>query len=111
MSMATLTAQTISRSGLKPAYVSANSGGDGFANTGNEFVHVKNSDSSSHTVTIATPSTVDGLAVADRTVVVPAGEERMIGPFPTSTYSDTNGYVQLTYSSVTSTTIAVLTTV
>lgn len=109
--MATLTAQTIIRSGLKPTYGSTASNGDKFENTGNEFVHIKNTDTSSHTVTVATSATVDGLAVADRAVAIPASEERMIGPFPTSVYNDSDGFVQLTYSSVTSMTIAVLTAV
>ncbi|MBU0846543.1 hypothetical protein KKH23_05085 [Patescibacteria group bacterium] len=106
--MATLTAQTISRSGLKAVYSVAASGGDEFANTGSEFIHVKNDDGSSHTVTIETVATVDGLAVADRDLAVPAGEDRMIGPFPTGTYNDSDGKAQLTYDAVTSVTIAVL---
>jgi hypothetical protein len=106
--MATLTVQNIVRAGLEPSYDAAAAGGDEFANTGDEFIHVKNGDGSSHTVTIETPATVDGLAVADRDVAIPAGEERMIGPFPGSTYNDGDGMVQLTYDGVTSVTLAVL---
>lgn len=106
--MATLSAQTISRSGLTPSYASAESGGDEFANTGTEFIHIKNGDGSSHTVTIVTSATVDGLAVEDRAVAVPAGEERMIGPFPTSSYNDSSGNVALSYDAVTSVTIAII---
>jgi hypothetical protein len=46
------------------------------------FLHVKNGDGSPHTATITTPNTVDGLAVSDLAVTIPAGEERIIGPFP-----------------------------
>ena len=60
------------------------------------------------TVTIATALTVDGLAVADRTVEVTGTEDRMIGPFPKSTYNDAAGKVQLSYDAVASLTIAVI---
>ena len=52
--------------------------------------------------------TVDGLAVADRTVEVTGTEDRMIGPFPKSTYNDAAGKVQLSYDAVASLTIAVI---
>lgn len=105
--MATLSVQQIVRTGLSPSLVAADSEGDEFANTGREFVHVKNGDASPHTVTIVTPVTVDDLAVADRDVVVPAGEERMIGPLPTATYNTAGGVVQMTYDAVASVTIGV----
>ena len=41
-------------------------------------------------------------------VAVPAGEERLIGPFPKAAFNDANNKVQLTYSSHTGLTIAVL---
>ena len=106
--MADITAQTISRDGLNPTYASAASGGDAFVNTGVEFIHIKNGDVSAKTLTIVTQATVDSQAVADRTVSIPAGEERLVGPFPGSTYNDSDVKVQLTYSDVTSVTIAVL---
>jgi len=106
--MADLAVVTISRNGLEATYNTAAGGGDAFINTGNEFVHIKNDDASSKDITFATPAEVDGLAVADRVVSIPAGEDRMIGPFPASTYNDTAGKVQITYSAVTSVTIAVI---
>ena len=106
--MATLTAQEIDRDGLNPSFAACDAAGDEFANLGVEFIHVKNGDVSAHTVTIETSRTVDGLAVADRDVAIPAGEERLIGPFPKQTYDDADGKVQLTYDAVTSVTIAVI---
>jgi len=106
--MATLAAEQIVRAGLSPTFNAAAGGGDEFVNTGNEFIHVKNGHSGSQDVVIETPATVDGLAVADRTVSVPNGEERIIGPFPVATYNDVAAKVQLTYSGVTLLTIAVL---
>lgn len=106
--MATLTVQAISRAGLEPTLQAAASGGDQFANTGREFVRIDNGGGSAVTVTVTTPQTVDGLAVADRTVSVPAGETRLVGPFPTANYNDASGRVQLAYSGVTSVTVAAL---
>jgi len=108
MAASEITIQPISRSGLTPSYEAANADGNYFANSGNEFFHVKNGDSSPHTVTIQTPNTVDGLEIADRVVTVPATSEKMIGPFPAGTYNDGSGNVNLSYDDITSMTIAVL---
>lgn len=41
------------------------------------------------TISIETPATVDGLAVADRTHTIAAGRTaELIGPFPVDTYGD-----------------------
>lgn len=106
--MANLSVETIIRNGLNPTFNAAAGGGDEFANTGKEFIHLKNGDGSPMTVTIVTQITVDAQAVGDRAVVVGAGEERIIGPFPSAEYNDSGGLVQLTYSAVTSLTVAVL---
>ncbi len=109
--MATLPVQDITRSGLNPSYVAASVSGDEFANDGSVYPEVVNGSGVSVTVTIVSQSTDDGLAVADRTVVVPAGERRKIGPFPKATYNVTSGAsagrVQMTYSAVTSVTVGV----
>ena len=106
--MATLTAQLIARAGLTPSYAACTAEGDEFVNTGSEFIHIKNGHSATQIVTIATPRTVDGLAVAERTVSILATSEQLIGPFPAGTYNDSAGKVQLTYDAVVSLTIAVL---
>lgn len=99
--MATLTVQTVTRSGLSPSFTAASAGGDAFPNAGNVFHVVKNGDSSAHTVTYVTQATEDGLEIADREVAIPAGEERWTGPFPKETYNDGTGHVQVTYDGVT----------
>lgn len=103
--MSVLTVQQIARSGLDPSYASAAGGGDTVPNDEKTFLHVKNGGGSSITVTIQTPGTVDSLAITDRAVSVPNGEERMIGPFPASYYGST---LTLSYSDVTSVTIAAI---
>lgn len=106
--MAAINAQVVTRSGLAPSYAAASAGGDYFQNSGSEVLHVKNGSGSSVTVTIITQATVDGMAVTDRTVAVPAGADRMIGPFPAGTYNDGDGRVQITYSATTSVTVGVI---
>jgi hypothetical protein len=108
--MATLTVATAVRTtnGVNLVGVSAAGGGDVFPNTGSEVVVIKNGSGSPITLTVVTPATVDGLAVADLTASIGAGETRMVGPFPTAVYSDGSGNVSLTYSAVTTVTLAVV---
>jgi hypothetical protein len=69
---------------------------------------IKNGGGSGITLTVVTPVTVDGLAVADLTATIGAGETRMVGPFPPGTYSDASNNVNLSYSAVTSVNVAVV---
>lgn len=108
--MATLTPVQGSRSGLivNSGLTAASSGGDQFANTEREQFIIKNGDGSDHTVTFVSQQTVDGQAVADKTVNVVAGDVMAFGPFPAGTFNDTGGNVQVTYSAVTSVTVKVI---
>lgn len=106
--MAVLTVQSVSRSGLEATYASCAVGGDTFVNSGYEIIHIKNGHSGAQTVTITTPATTYGLAIADPAVEVTAGEERFIGPFPPAVFNGASDTVSLTYSGVTSLTIAIL---
>jgi len=57
-------------------------------NDGRVFLVARNSAATTtRNVTIQTPGTVDGLAVADRVVAVPISSSKYIGPFPTATYN------------------------
>lgn len=111
--MATLSVEEISESGLDATYNSAESGGDDFVNDSSNriFLHVKNGDSSSHTVTVsAIASSVDipgygAMSKDDVSVSIPAGEDRFIGPFPRFAFGNTPS---ITYDAVTSMTVAVM---
>ncbi|WP_228979716.1 hypothetical protein [Streptomyces sp. DH12] len=104
--MADLSAQRMTLGGLQPTYAAAAGGGD-TAPIGNDIVlHVKNGDASPHTVTIATPGTVGGLAVADASQVIDAGDEAFI-PLR-SVYRGPDGRAAISYDGVTSVTVAVL---
>jgi hypothetical protein len=104
--VALLTTQTIAATGLTPAYASASGGGDTVRVVRNLFLHVKNGGGSSITVTLATPGTVDGLAIADRAVTVANGAESMI-PI-TDVYRASSGLASISYSGVTSVTVAAI---
>lgn len=102
--MAALAQQLIDADGLTPAYVAAAGGGDTVIAGATSFVHVKNASGGSITVTLVTPGTVSGLAIADRPVAVGAGAEAMITVG--DEYRDpTTGRASLTYSGVTTLTI------
>lgn len=105
--MATLTVQTTPITGAADlTMASAAGGGDEFVNDGKTFFVINNGGGAQITVTFATPQTVEGLAVADGALTVDAGEIGMAGPFPTRTFNDSDGKAQITYSAVTSVTVA-----
>lgn len=111
--MAVLTVVSAKRSanGNDLVGVAAAAGGDSFVNSGQEVVVLKNASAGIITVTVPTPVTVDGLAVADLTAAIGVGETRLLGPFPPAWYNDTGlggGSVNMTYSGVTTLTVNVV---
>ncbi len=89
MARTVLTVQDVVRTGLAPSYAAGDSAnGHSFDNEGhNVFLQVKNADASPINVTIITPGTVDGHAIADLVVSIPATTgDKMIGPFPAAVY-------------------------
>lgn len=112
MARTALSAQFPSRSGLNATYTAPSGTGAGegikFTNTGIEVVHVKNADSNPTTITVITPNTVDGQAIGDRSVTVPAASERFLGGWPTSTYNNSDDSVYMEFSNVTAVTCAVI---
>lgn len=113
--MATLTRQKIVSSGLAASYGSAAAGGDVVDNSdGKTVLHVKNAGGGSINVTITAQDTsVDAagygtITVSNLVVAVPAGAERFIGPFPKRAFNNASKQIAITYSGVTSVTIAAL---
>lgn len=106
--MATLSVQKIILTGIKPTYVTASAGGDDFENSGRVFLHVKNEHTGPQTITINSLRICDLGYDHDAVVTIPAGEERLIGPFPRFRFNDPNGKVQVSYSGVTALTIAAI---
>lgn len=109
--MATLAKQSIKRTGVDPSYAAAAGGGDKFTPGENVFLHVLNGGVGSITVTVVTPKEAfPDVAEADVAVAVANGAEKMIGPFPASHFANPSdsGLAAITYSGVTSVTVAVL---
>ncbi len=113
--MATLTVQTISESGKSASYASADGSGDVVANNGKLFLHIKNGSGGSITTTITAQTTsVDSgtygtLTKADASIAIGASGEAFIGPFHPLAFNDSSSQIEITYSAVTSLTIAALT--
>jgi len=112
--MATLTVQTIplDNVGALITFSAAAGGGDDFVNpkSGKGYLRCKNADASATTVTVNSQKNCDQGFDHDIALVVPAGETREIGPLSPDRFDDTTRKVLLTYSSVTSLTIAVVET-
>lgn len=99
-----LTPQVITVDGIEPTYEAANNANT-VPNTGREYAHVKNYSGGNLTITFDTPGQISGLEIENKEVIIPNGEEWMIGPFPTDVYGTT---LTITYSTTTSVTIAIL---
>lgn len=106
--MATVATEDITRAGVEPTLNPASAGGDEFTPGNHTFVLVRNASGSSVTATIPTTATSDDMAVADITVAVPAGEDRVIGPLPHRLVAGSNGLGDITWSATTSVSFAVL---
>ena len=110
--MATLTTQNITRAGVLPTYGACAGGGDRFTPGNTTFLHVKNGSGGSLTVTVAsTKIPLPNMTTSNvATTVTNAAAGWLIGPFPADqfTATDGSGLADITYSGVTSLTIAVL---
>lgn len=113
--MAVLTVTEITEAGVADGAAAAAGGGDSFANPDDERTVLKviNGGGGSITVTI-TPAVVaatlpgfGAVTKANGGGSVGAGATRYFGPFPKA-YNDANGRVNVTYSGVTSVTVAAL---
>lgn len=105
--MAVLTVQNAGFGGLADVtFVAASGGGDSFVNNGRAILLVKNDDVSAKTVTINSQQLCSQGFDHDISVVVAAGDQAIIGTIPTGRFNDTTGSVLITYSAVTSVTVA-----
>ena len=101
--MAVIAPQTIDLDGEHADYAAA-VGPDTFVNDGRTYLHVKNTNGATRTVTIDSTRSCDQGFDHDVAVVIPAttGDE-LIGPFPTARFGTT---CTVTYSAVTGVTVA-----
>jgi hypothetical protein len=109
--MAVLTVTQVTLAGTLLGAVAAGAGGDSFPNDGYTFFYVKNASGASINVTFDAPGALppDQANAFDPDVLKPvaAGAERCFGPFTDKArFNDANGRVNVTYSAVTTVTVA-----
>lgn len=110
--MANISVQTVVAAGLSPTYSSAAGGGDKVKPGDRTFIHVRAGGGSSVTVTVDDVGTREPAGAYQfdpnlHVVIEPSGS-RMIGPLTESRFRGSDGKAAITYSSVTSVTIAAL---
>lgn len=112
MSDITLAVEAVVRAGLAASYTGSLSVANTYQcqNEGRMFLHFKKSEANPCVVTIPTTAEVDGKAVADQTVTVPASTgDRFIGPFPPSIYNvKQQSYFEFTLDDIDGLTVAVM---
>jgi hypothetical protein len=109
--MATLTTQAVNRAGTTPSYAAVNGGGDACEVGDDIFLHFKNTNAATCTVTLAIPagaSTYSNVTYTNVAVVIPATTgDKMIGPIGALFKDPTTGLCTITYSGTsTNTTVA-----
>jgi hypothetical protein len=113
-SAVTLTVNEVSRSGKAvqyPLVAATATHGNKALNDGKTWLRVKNGSASPITATINTNRTIDGLTVPNLTVTIAATgdgtglDHQDIGPFPMDTFNQSDGYVWITFSAVTTVTV------
>lgn len=112
MAREVLTPLVLARGGISTTsavMTAAVADGHMFANDGMTTIVFNNTNASPRTVTIQTPGNVDGLAIAELTITVPATNGRIYaGTFPRSVYNQTTGYVYVDYSATAGLTVAAI---
>jgi hypothetical protein len=107
--MATLSSQRAVLTGLTLSFGAAAVGGDDFVNSGRMMLYVKNGGASPVNVTVPSLVTCSQGSTHDVVVAVPNASEKIIGPFPKDRFNNaTTGKATITYSGVTSVTIALV---
>lgn len=104
--MALLVVQSIGQALNPVVFGAAAGGGDTVARRDNSFLVVKNGGGSPVTVTLDTPGTTHGLAIADEGVTVAAGATAYISTDDSVFVHPSDGLIHIAYSGVTSVTVA-----
>ncbi len=105
-----LTTQSASKSGVTPTrWTMASSETYKFRNDGRVVLLFEKTGAGACTVTLVTPGTAGGLAIADQTVsVIASTGDTAVGPLPTSLFNDSSGDVSFTLSDTVGLSVAIL---
>jgi len=104
--MATLTTAAITPAGTDPAFVAATGAGDKVVPGDTTYLHVKNASGVSVTVTVTAVGLCSQGSAHNSVVVVPTVSDRIIGPISSRFAAVSDGLAAVTYSAVTSVTVA-----
>jgi hypothetical protein len=92
MARTNLTVTVVNDDGVVlPAAVAGTVDGHMFANDGRTILQLTNGGVAPRTITLVTPGTVEGLAIADKTVVVANGQTLYVGRLERSLYNQPQG--------------------
>lgn len=103
--MAELSPQKATLTGIAPTFSAASAGGDTIPNDGRTALHVKNGSAGAITVIVDSVTACNQGFDHDASVSVPAGGERMIGPFDQGRFGTSTA---VSYSATASVTVAAL---
>jgi hypothetical protein len=105
--MANLTTYAATLVGLRldTLFVAANGGGDTAETGKGNLLLVRNGGATTPTVTLSTPETVDGLAVEERVVTIPANATLFAIPVTDRYRNPATGRANITYSAPTDLTV------
>lgn len=107
--MALISPQQLAITGTTPTFAAATAGGDTVTPDERAFLRVKNASAGAITVTVVVPGTTYGQANPDVAVNVPATTgDVLIGPLVPALADPATGLISITYSGVTSLTVAVV---
>lgn len=109
MARETITPSQLVSGGVAFSPVAVQTDGNAFPNTGNQLFYIKNGNGSTIVVTIQTPLTIAGIALAEVTKSLLTTEEWVFGTFPTHIFNQSNGEVWIDYDISASVTIQVFT--
>lgn len=80
--MANIDPQIVDADGLTPVFAAAAAAGDQLAAGDGVVAYFKNPTAAAISLTLVTPGTQAGLAIADRVIAVPAGGEVIVSLYP-----------------------------
>lgn len=106
--MGKLVIQQPTLSGTALSFVAADSNGDTFVNQGNVFIYIKNGGETEITVTTVAQKKCNQGHLHDSTITVPAGDDRIVGPFEVDRFNSDTNVAKITYSAVDSVTVAAI---
>lgn len=87
------------QAGVEPVnFLTGHAADDDFyiPNNGKTIIRFRNGGAGAVTVTVETPVTYAGLALADQTIVVPGGATRYMGIFDPENFNDADGRIHIT---------------